>query len=61
MLEGEWGTEAPPLARLVANDGARLSGLMLLDGTLILNIENGLAAAQLGRPASHSGMAALWS
>ena len=43
MLEGEWGTEAP----LVANAGARLSGLRLADGTLILKIENWSAAGQV--------------
>ena len=47
MLEGEWGPEPPPLARLVSNAGARLSALRLADGTLILKIENRSAAAQV--------------
>ena len=47
MLEGEWGPEAPPLARFVANAGARLSALRLADGTLILKIEYRSAAAQV--------------
>ena len=47
MLEGEWGREAPPPARLVENAGARLSALRLADGTLILKIENGSEAAQM--------------
>ena len=47
MLEGEWGIEAPPLAPLVADVGARLSGLRLADATLILKIENRSAAAQV--------------
>ena len=48
MLEGEWGPEAPPLARLVSNAGARLSAPRLADGTLILKIENRSAAARVG-------------
>ncbi len=47
MLEGEWGPEAPPLARLVSNAGARLSAPRLADGTLILKIENRSAAARV--------------
>ena len=47
MLEGEWGPEAPSLA---ADAGARLSGLRLADGTLILKIENRLQAAQVRMP-----------
>ena len=47
MLEGEWGSEAPPLAPLAASSGARLSGLRLADGTLILKIENRSKAAQV--------------
>ena len=47
MLEGEWGREAPPPARLVENAGARLSALRLADGTLILKIEKRSAAAQV--------------
>ena len=46
-LDGEWGTEAPPLAPLLANAGARLSGLRLADGRLILKIENRSQAAQV--------------
>ena len=46
-LDGELGTEAPPLAPLLANACARLSGLRLADGTLILKIENPLQAAQV--------------
>ena len=47
MLEGEWGREAPPPARLVEKAGARLSALRLADGTLILKIEKRSAAAQV--------------
>ena len=47
MLEGEWGREALPFAPLVANGGARLSGLRLTDGTLILKIEFRSQAAQV--------------
>ena len=47
MLEGEWGREPPPPARLVENAGARLSALRLADGTLILKIEKRSAAAQV--------------
>ena len=47
MLEGEWETVAPPLAPLVVGAGARLSGLRLPDGTLILKIENRSEAAQV--------------
>ena len=47
MLEGEWGTEAPPVVRLIADAGARLSGLRLADGKLILKIENRSVAVQV--------------
>ena len=47
MLEAEWGVEAPPLVPLLARADARLSGLRLADGTLILKIENRSAAAQV--------------
>ncbi|WP_428097891.1 DNA -binding domain-containing protein [Candidatus Rariloculus sp.] len=46
-LDGELGTEAPPLAPLLENAGARLSGLRLADGRLILKIENRSQAAQV--------------
>ena len=66
MLGGEWGTEAPPLAQLIGNAGARLSGLRLVDGTLILKIEKRWGAAQVRmrpgrvptRPGLDSGVAA---
>ncbi len=47
MLEGEWGRSAPGLPGLLAESGARLGGLRLTDGTLILKIENGEGAAQV--------------
>ena len=47
MLDGEWGTGAPALPGLLAKSGARLEGLRLIDGTLILKIENGENAAQV--------------
>lgn len=47
MLEGEWGREAPPLAQLVENAGARLTGLRLTDGSLVLKFENRWAEAQV--------------
>ena len=48
----------PPLAPLVANAGARLSGLRLADGRLILKIENRSEAAQVRlRPGPvHAGL-----
>ena len=47
MLEGEWVTGAPALPGQLARSGARLDGLRLIDGTLILKIENGENAAQV--------------
>ena len=47
MLEGEWATGAPALPGQLAKSGARLEGLRLIDGTLILKIENGENAAQV--------------
>jgi len=65
MLNGEWGIQAPPLAQLIANAGARLSGLRMADGTLILKIEKRREAAQVRmrpgrvhtRPGLDSGVA----
>ena len=47
MLQGTWASAAPPLAGLLARSGARLDGLRLADGTLILKIENGPEAVQV--------------
>ena len=47
MLEGEWGTGPRSLAALLAHSAARVSGLRLADGTLILKIENCSEAAQV--------------
>ena len=47
MIEAEWGTGPPSIQRFLANSGARLEGLRLADGTLILKIENGEGAAQV--------------
>ena len=46
-LDAEWGTDTPTLQGFLAKSGARLEGLRLGDGTLILKIENGTAAAQV--------------
>ena len=47
MLEGEWATGAPALPGQLARSGARLEGLRLIDGTLILKIENADHGAQV--------------
>lgn len=47
MLEAEWSTGPPPLARLVADAGGLLAGLRLADGALVLKIENRSGVAQL--------------
>ena len=47
MFEGEWATGPPPLPERLARSGARIEGLRLADGTLILKIENGSEAAQM--------------
>ena len=47
MLEGEWTAPAPPLWGVLARSGARLEGLRLADGTLILKIENGSQVVQV--------------
>ena len=54
MFEGEWATGPPPLPERLARSGARIEGLRLADGTLILKIENGSEAAQIRiRPGPH--------
>ena len=64
MLEGEWATGAPALPGQLARSGARLEGLRLIDGTLILKIENGEDAAQVrvraGTGAVIGARLALW-
>ena len=47
MLEAQWGTGPTPPQAVLAKSGARLDALRLSDGTLILKIENGKAAAQV--------------
>ena len=47
MFEGEWATGPPPLPERLARSGARIEGLRLADGTLILKFENGSEAAQM--------------
>lgn len=47
MLQGEWATGAPALPEQLARSGARLEGLRLVDGTLILKIKDGENAAQV--------------
>ena len=60
MLGGEWATGPPPLRKPLARSGARVEGLRLADGTLILEIENGLQAAQVRiEPGPDAGMAAM--
>ena len=57
MLEGEWAAGPPPLSEFLARSGARLEGLRLADGSLILKIENGSEAAQVCiGPGSDTGM-----
>ena len=47
MFECEWATGPPPLPERLARSGARIEGLRLADGTLILKFENGSEAAQM--------------
>ena len=47
MFEGEWATGPPPLPERLARSRARIEGLRLADGTLILKFENGSEAAQM--------------
>ena len=47
MLEGEGSLHATPLVAHVAATGARLDGLRLLDGTLIVKIEQDGRAVQI--------------
>lgn len=47
MVEAEWGTALPPLQAFLAKSGARLDGLRLADGSLILKIEKRERAAQI--------------
>lgn len=47
MLEAEGSPRAPPFLRMLANAGARIDGLRLLDGTLILKIEQDGRAVQI--------------
>ena len=47
MLEGEGSPTAPPLVALLADAGARLDGLRLLDGTLIVKVEQDGRAVQI--------------
>ena len=48
MLEGEPGRKGMiPFATLVRNEGARLAGLRLMDGALILKVERAAASGQL--------------
>ena len=51
MVEADWATEPPPLRGFLASARTRVEGLRLPDGTLILKIENGRAAAQVRVPA----------
>ena len=57
MLNGEWAPGAPSLLEFLAGSGARLEGLSLADGSLILKIENGSQAVQVRiGPGSDTGM-----
>ncbi len=47
MLEAEGSSGAPPLLPLLAGAGARIDGLRLLDGTLIVKIEQDGRAVQV--------------
>ena len=47
MLEGEGSPTAPPLLTLLAKAGAHLDGLRLLDGTLIVKVEQDGRAVQI--------------
>ena len=57
MLNGEWAPGARSLLEFLAGSGARLEGLRLADGSLILKIENGSQAVQVRiGPGSDTGM-----
>ena len=47
MLEAEGSRTAPPLLRFLADAGARVDGLRLLDGSLIVKIERDGRAVQI--------------
>ena len=47
MLDGKWTAGPPSLLQFLARSGARLEGLRLADGSLILKIENGSQAVQV--------------
>ena len=47
MLAGEGSSRAPPLLPILAAAGARIDGLRLLDGTLIVKIEQDGRAVQV--------------
>ena len=47
MLEGEGSSRAPPLLPILAGAGARIDGLRLLDGTLVVKIEHDGRAVQI--------------
>ena len=48
MLDAEAAPQSvPPLAKVIGEAGARLAGLRLADGALVLKIERGEAAAQV--------------
>ena len=47
MLEGEGSSRAPPLVPLIADADARIDGLRLLDGALIVKIEQDGRAVQI--------------
>ena len=47
MLEGEGSAHAPPLVPILESVGARIDGLRLLDGTLIVKIEQDGRAVQI--------------
>ena len=62
MLDGEWATGAPSLLEFMAGSGARLEGLRLPDGSLILKFENGSQAVQVrigpgSEPGIHKALA----
>ena len=47
MLEGEGSSKARPFLAMLADAGARIDGLRLLDGTLIVKIEQDGRAVQI--------------
>ena len=51
MLEADWAMDPPPLRGFLAGARTRVEGLRLVDGAMILKIENGGAAAQVRIPA----------